>query len=47
MEVLGIISGGDKLLVDVLVKVGMDKDDGFVLVILDQLQFLEKKSFLI
>ena len=33
MEVLGIISGGDKLLVDVLVKVGMDKDDGFVLVI--------------
>ena len=33
MEVLGIISGGDKLLVDVLAKVGMDRDDGVVLVI--------------
>ena len=33
MEVLGIISGGDKLLVNVLAKVGMDRDDGLVLVI--------------
>ena len=33
MEVLGIISGGDEPLVNVLAKVSMDRDDRLVLVI--------------
>ena len=33
LEVLGIISGGVELLVDVVAKVGMDRGDGLVLVI--------------
>ena len=34
LEFLGIISGVDELLVGVLAKVGMERDDGVVLVIL-------------
>ena len=33
MEVIGIIVGGDELLVALLAKVGVDRDDGVVLVI--------------